>query len=729
MGVKSSIKGGSLVIVDPKTGAATNDDEDAALENFSDDSLDSNEFDSEYESVDEGEVSYDEGELRPLSEIWDIEAGQSGSGIVLDQAAEELSEESESESDLSDSDQEDIFGSEDEGEAVELTNVLSSIQDQVGEKQRKKLVNVAGADNELAVPVNGDVLRLSDMMEEQDKPLLLRKKTEAVAVPLPKRVQQRHERSAAYEISKKQVETWKDAVERVKTAEVLDLRPVEQLGKVSVFAPSKGAASELERKVGAVLDQSMLQDTKNEALFEQIETAKLSREEMARRQNELRLMRDLLFREERKARRIKKIKSKSYRKVRKKEMLRNQELVEGEEEEDPEEAEAARAEARMTMKFKNSQSKWAKDMLKHGMTKDKETRAEMETMLLQGQKLREKVLGRAEEELAEELAEEPEPVEVGKTGFMNMKFMKKAQEREKQENLASLELLRRTENGGDVQEFQDVNRAKVVLNQGRRVYTPSAEKAAEELEQQNLETNEEVLIDESKSLQKKLAGRDLEEAEVVTEESNPWLGKEVKKSSKLRVVDENSTRAEKQAYRLLKSKKKDLAVEQFIDTSNTLAVENTEPTEEFEQKEVIKEAFAGDDVVEEFENEKKRTVDEEDDQWVEDGQPGFNNWLGGTVTQRKKQKKKTKKVQGVKARDERRDKKLDSVIINEKVNKRSLKYQSSAVPFPYENKEQYERSLRIPIGQEWTSRKTFQKLTMPSVITKSGTVIKPLSKK
>ena len=44
----------------------------------------------------------------------------------------------------------------------------------------------------------------------------------------------------------------------------------------------------------------------------------------------------------------------------------------------------------------------------------------------------------------------------------------------------------------------------------------------------------------------------------------------------------------------------------------------------FKQKDLIKQAFAGDDVVSEFENEKKRVIEEEDDK-----RRGFDiTWMG-----------------------------------------------------------------------------------------------------
>lgn len=100
--------------------------------------------------------------------------------------------------------------------------------------------------------------------------------------------------------------------------------------------------------------------------------------------------------------------------------------------------------------------------------------------------------------------------------------------------------------------------------------------------------------------------------------------------------------------------------------------------------------------------------------------------LGSSKGNRNKKRKFIRKIDGVAQRDKRKDKNLSNVIINEKLNKKILKYQSLDVPYPFETREQYERSLRMPVGQEWTSRETHQKLTMPRVITKQGVVIDPL---
>jgi U3 small nucleolar RNA-associated protein 14 len=49
------------------------------------------------------------------------------------------------------------------------------------------------------------------------------------------------------------------------------------------------------------------------------------------------------------------------------------------------------------------------------------------------------------------------------------------------------------------------------------------------------------------------------------------------------------------------------------------------------------------------------------------------------------------------------------------------------LPHPYESKEQYERSLRLPMGKEWVTRETFHDGTKPRVIMKPG-VIAPISR-
>jgi len=51
------------------------------------------------------------------------------------------------------------------------------------------------------------------------------------------------------------------------------------------------------------------------------------------------------------------------------------------------------------------------------------------------------------------------------------------------------------------------------------------------------------------------------------------------------------------------------------------------------------------------------------------------------------------------------------------------------LPFPFESREQYDRSLRFPIGEEWSTKYTHQNLTTPRILVKHGRVIRPVSQK
>ena len=144
-----------------------------------------------------------------------------------------------------------------------------------------------------------------------------------LSVPLPQRIQKRHERKAAYEISKDEVNKCNDVVLQNRRVEHLSfaVNPTVEHNHASTFTRlSDKPQTELQTEVEKVLSESNLVDLQKENTFEKLATAKMTPEEM-------RLMRELMFREEKKSKRIKKIKSKSSHRIKKKEMLRNKELA------------------------------------------------------------------------------------------------------------------------------------------------------------------------------------------------------------------------------------------------------------------------------------------------------------------------------------------------------------------------------------------------------------------
>jgi len=139
-------------------------------------------------------------------------------------------------------------------------------------------------------------------------------------------------------------------------------------------------------------------------------------------------------------------------------------------------------------------------------------------------------------------------------------------------------------------------------------------------------------------------------------------------------------------------------------------------------------AFAGDNVTASFAAEKAATIAAEEATETVSHLPGWGSWVGsgdGINPKHKGQRTVTKKS-GIDA-NKRKDKKMERVIINEKRVKPGVKYLASQVPFPFENREQYERSLRVPRGREWVSKKTVQEGTKPRVIVKQG-IVRPLRK-
>lgn len=53
--------------------------------------------------------------------------------------------------------------------------------------------------------------------------------------------------------------------------------------------------------------------------------------------------------------------------------------------------------------------------------------------------------------------------------------------------------------------------------------------------------------------------------------------------------------------------------------------------------------------------------------------------------------------------------------------------QVSELPFPFERHQQFEQSMRTPVGPTWNTQRAFQKLTAPRVITRTGHIIQPIS--
>ncbi len=74
----------------------------------------------------------------------------------------------------------------------------------------------------------------------------------------------------------------------------------------------------------------------------------------------------------------------------------------------------------------------------------------------------------------------------------------------------------------------------------------------------------------------------------------------------------------------------------------------------------------------------------------------------------------------------RRDTNLKHVIINEKRNKRAAKFLVKQAPHQFDTREQYERSIRNPVGPEWNTSDSHARMTRPKMIVRGGNVIAPI---
>ncbi|KAH9950956.1 Utp14-domain-containing protein [Amylocystis lapponica] len=147
----------------------------------------------------------------------------------------------------------------------------------------------------------------------------------------------------------------------------------------------------------------------------------------------------------------------------------------------------------------------------------------------------------------------------------------------------------------------------------------------------------------------------------------------------------------------------------------------------FEQRDLVALAFAGDKVVQEFAEQKRREMQEDAPREVDTTLPGWGSWGGIGAKKAPPKPYLVKKIAGVDP-SSRADYKKAHVIISEKRDKKAAKYLVKDLPYPYTSKAQFERSIETPIGTEWNTRVGFQRATLPKVVKKMGTVITPLEK-
>lgn len=573
--------------------------------------------------------------------------------------------------------------------------------------------------------------------------------TQTLQAPLAKPIQDRINRSAAYDTVKEHITKWQPAVRQMREATVLKF-PLNELAPPqpnnNSLAATFNPSTDLELEISSILKESGMQSEKSIAKFEDLEMAKVSVEEVKRRRAELAIMRDLMFRQEQKAKRQSKIKSKAYRRVHRKEKEKARLAMETGNSstlENPHDLDAQRARERMELRHKNT-GKWAQKMLDRA-DHDEGSRAAITEQLQRGEELERKIRGvdTKDNDSDSEIDVQAEPDEpLPDKGVFSMKFMRDADARE-------AELLKESDES-DSHVGLDDNR--VGGNEGRRTFKPLA--TTKHILKKDHTQQISGIIEKKPSNAKRPAEAVRFTASRGTNadsktDYNPWLdGDRAIHTKRDKVITKDADDASKFAAKL--KKKKSIPQHQGRINAPVLDVEKILPlrvhspalddeNEEgdhyvrrhdpvaLKQIELVSQAFAGDDVVAEFETIKDKTVSEDAPQEIDETLPGWGSWTGDGIKKSRNAKKFIKHVDGIKL-NQRKDAKLQHVIINEKRMKQAKSYMSQSVPFPFENKEQYERSLNLPIGPEFTTRTNFQKQIMPHVVKKQGKVVAPMDK-
>lgn len=182
----------------------------------------------------------------------------------------------------------------------------------------------------------------------------------------------------------------------------------------------------------------------------------------------------------------------------------------------------------------------------------------------------------------------------------------------------------------------------------------------------------------------RISGNASKQQEIVDEvEENPWLVQTNRTNRKANVNDSNqsvdilindapapapapksSNVSKSQQSKAPAAKKPQIAEDAGSDDEGQVPVL-------LKNHDLVKRAFAGDEVVQEFDQEKLDTIEDEGDKVVDNTLPGWGSWAGEGVSkkQQKRQRRHLTTVEGVKP-EQRKDAKLSKVIINEKRQKK-----------------------------------------------------------
>jgi U3 small nucleolar RNA-associated protein 14 len=239
------------------------------------------------------------------------------------------------------------------------------------------------------------------------------------------------------------------------------------------------------------------------------------------------------------------------------------------------------------------------------------------------------------------------------------------------------------------------------------------------------------------------------------EEENPWLARlddadvrapKKKPSAQFLQQAKRSARGfvdVDRAVDLLENKPTTTEGSRENDNSHDFAAAGERKITMLSQEELVRKAFAAPsdkEADDEFAKEKA-LVEEHEDPTQKSAKEldmtkssGWGSWAGaGAPPPSKIKRKLPAKLQPPVVKPAKRlrldDKKPAVIISQRRVRKIADKYMISHIPYPFTTREEYERSMVGGIGPEWNVTSSFKDMTRPEILTRSGKIIKPISKK
>lgn len=552
-------------------------------------------------------------------------------------------------------------------------------------------------------------------------------------VPLPRRQQDQLLRAAAYEKTNETLDRWNETVKHNRRADHL-IFPLPQnahdagLDNQELLPlTKKTAGTELEQTIMSIMEESGLgpkaksgeqAETKTDANGEE---QTISRSELKDLWAQRRKDRELQSREQTRAKRIKKIKSKTYRRIHRKERLGDeadqleQMRANGEINSDEEREAAHRRRALERVGAKHKESKWAKMGSKVGRAVwDDDYRAGLTDMARRNEELRRRVEGKgaADDDDDEsdassasgdddgtgrllrklEAADEAEDDEDHPhSGLLSLKFMQRAEAQRKKENDELVAEIRRELGSGSEPEEDDTE-----VQVGRRMFGLGQDKKPVKPAKPSSGTSNGAISNGGKAkhpAQSSSASNTDASAVAASGTSSAsggagqWAstGKSAvseRKKGRKAVRDAEVAELELtgQEIATVAAPKKKAAAKKAAGASTIIQADEDDSSDDeihlplaLRDHELVDRAFAGEDVAAEFEEEKAAIMSEDDEKTINTTMPGWGSWTGDGISKRAQKRNKgkvtTTKKAGIKKKD-RKDAKLDKVILNEKRNRK-----------------------------------------------------------